>query len=59
MLYDRYLSGFSGCTIGVVYSDYILPEVPRGRFDVTVDILLTEKGVRVTKDAGKTRPGKV
>ena len=56
--YDRYLSGFSGCTIGVVYSDYILPEVPRGRFDVTVDILLTEKGVRVTKDAGKTRPGK-
>ncbi len=56
--YDRYLSGFSGCTIGVVYSDYILPEVPRGRFDVTVDILLTEKGVRVTKDAGKIRPGK-
>ena len=56
--YDRYLSGFSGCTIGVVYSDYILPEVPRGRFDVTVDILLTERGVKVTKDAGKTRPGK-
>lgn len=56
--YDRYLSGFSGCTIGVVYSDYILTEVPRGRFDVTVDILLTEKGVRVTKDTKKTRPGK-
>ncbi len=56
--YDRYLSGFSGCTIGVVYSDYILPTVPRGRFDVTVDILLTEKGVRVTKDAKKTHPGK-
>ena len=56
--YDRYLSEFSGCTIGVVYSDYILPEVPRGRFDVSVDILLTEKGVRVTKDGKKTRPGK-
>ena len=56
--YDRYLSAFSGCTIGVVYSDYILPEVPRGRFDVTVDILLTERGVKVTKDAGKSRPGK-
>ena len=56
--YDRYLSGFSGCTIGVVYSDYILKEVPRGRFDVTVDILLTEKGVRVTKDQKKTHPGK-
>ena len=56
--YDRYLSEFSGCTIGVVYSDYILPEVPRGRFDFSFDILLTEKGVRVTKDGKKTRPGK-
>lgn len=56
--YDRYLSAFSGCTIGVVYSDYILNEVPRGRFDVSVDILLTEKGVRVTKDSKKTHPGK-
>ncbi len=46
--YDRYLSHFSGCTLGVVYSDYILPTVPRGRFDVSVDILLTEKGVKVT-----------
>ncbi len=56
--YDRYLSSFSGCTIGVIYSDYILPEVPRGRFDVSVDILLTEKGVRVTKDSKKTHLGK-
>lgn len=51
--YDRYLSSFSGCTIGVVYSDYILREVPRGRYDVSVDILLTEKGVRVTQNSGK------
>ncbi len=57
--YDRYLSEFSGCTIGVVYSDYILSEVPRGRFDVSVDILLTEKGVCVTKNNKKTRLGKV
>ncbi len=47
--YDRYLSAFSGCKIGVVYSDFILPTVPRGRYDVTVDILLTEKGVRALK----------
>ncbi len=45
--YDRYLSGFSGSTVGVVYSDYILPSVPRGRYDVSVTILLTEKGVRM------------
>ncbi len=54
--YDRYLSAFSGCTIGVVYSDYILPVVPRGRFDVSVDILLTEKGVKITQGKpGDTR----
>lgn len=56
--YDRYLSAFSGCTIGVIYSDYILPEVPRGRFDVSVNILLTEKGVRATKESKKAHPGK-
>lgn len=49
--YDRYLSAFSGCKIGVVYSDYILKSVPRGRFDVKVDILLTEKGVKMTSEA--------
>lgn len=44
--YDRYLSAFSGCTIGVTYSEFVLPSVPRGRFDLRVDTLLTEKGVR-------------
>ncbi len=53
--YDRYLSAFSGCTIGVVYSDYILPTVPRGRFDVSVDILLTEKGVKITQNKADGR----
>lgn len=49
--YDRYLSAFSGCTIGVVYSDYVLKTVPRGRYDVKVNILLTEKGVKMTSEA--------
>ena len=46
--YDRYLSSFKGNIVAVVYSDSILPEVPRGRFDVKIKILLTEKGVVVT-----------
>lgn len=45
--YDRYLSAFRGCRIGVIYSDCIIPEVPRGRYDIRSDILLTEKNVRV------------
>ena len=44
--YDRYLSEFSGSKIGVVYSDYVMPVVPRGRFDVSDDNLLTEKAVK-------------
>jgi len=46
--YDRYLSSFGGNAVGIVYSDFIVPEVPKGRFDVTIKILLTEKGVVVT-----------
>ncbi len=46
--YDRYLSSFGGNIVGIVYSDFIVPEVPRGRFDITIKILLTEKGVVVT-----------
>ena len=48
--YDRFLSRFDGCSVGVVYSDYILKSVPRGRYDMRVNILLTEKGVRMTDE---------
>lgn len=44
--YDRFLSSFPGSRIGVIYTDFIVPSVPRGRFDVKMDILLTEKNVR-------------
>lgn len=45
--YDRYLTNFSGSTAGVIYSDFICDRVPRGRFDLAVEILVTEKGVRI------------
>ncbi len=47
--YDRYLSAFHGCRIGVIYNDCIVSNVPRGRFDIRCDILLTEKNVRVPR----------
>lgn len=46
--YDRFLNSFHGSRIGVVYSDFILPTVPRGRYDVKMDILLTENNVKYT-----------
>lgn len=47
--YDRFLSSFKGSSVGIVYSDFILPEVPRGRYDTKVDILLSEKGVKISE----------
>lgn len=47
--YDRYLANFRGNKLGVVYSEFILPRVPRGRYDIAVDILVSEKGARVTR----------
>ncbi|MBE6708219.1 MAG: 5-formyltetrahydrofolate cyclo-ligase [Ruminococcaceae bacterium] len=47
--YDRFLSSFKGSSVGIVYSDFIMPKVPRGRFDMKVDILLSEKGVKVSE----------
>ncbi len=44
--YDRYLPAFQGIKAGFVYSDFIIPNVPRGRYDLAVDVLVTEKGVK-------------
>ncbi len=43
--YDRYLSTFDGVSIGLVYSKLLLPEVPKGRYDRHVDVIISEKGV--------------
>ena len=42
--YDRYLNDFGGTVIGVAMSDFILPSLPKGRYDKSVDLILTEKG---------------
>lgn len=48
--YDRFLSkayqGQGGAKIGVCYSNCVTHQLPRGRFDVPCDILITEKYVR-------------
>ena len=44
--YDRYLPGFGGTKVGLIYSEFLLDAVPRGRFDLSVDLLVTEKGVK-------------
>ncbi len=46
--YDRYLGSFSGSKVGMVYSECITDKLPRGRFDLMVDFMVTEKGIKVT-----------
>lgn len=45
--YDRYLGSYVGSKVGMIYSDYIIDELPRGRFDLCADFMVTEKGLRV------------
>lgn len=41
--YDRFLSCYRGACIGLAYSDWVKDTLPHGRFDRTVDIIVTEK----------------
>ncbi len=45
--YDRYLGKFAGSKVGFVYSSFIVDEIPRGRYDLSVDFMVTERGIRV------------
>lgn len=41
--YDRFLSGYDGLKIGVVYSENLNRRLWHGRYDIPVDLIVTEK----------------
>ena len=41
--YDRYLSDKNIQRIGVIYDDFVLRSLPHGRYDLAVDLIVTEK----------------
>ena len=45
--YDRFLPTFEGTKIGLCYSDFKSNKLPKGKFDVKLDVIITEKGVTV------------
>ena len=51
--YDKFMHSFRGCTIGLIYSEFIVPSLPRGKFDRHADIMLTEKGIKAIKPERK------
>lgn len=50
--YDRYINGFEGTRAGLCYTSFLSREsLPRGRFDIAVDFIVTEKGVKLIEKA--------
>lgn len=44
--YDRFLQNFKGTKIGICYNNCIVDKLPHGRFDCSVDILVTNAFIR-------------
>ena len=44
--YDRFLSNYTGLKVGIIYAACVKPRLPRGRYDVPVNLLLTEDYLR-------------
>lgn len=47
--YDRFFGKFRPNSVGVVYEEFLLGSVPHGRFDMSVDVVMTERGVYAGK----------
>lgn len=48
--YDRYLSGFNVFRVGFCFDALFEENLPRGKFDKKVDMVITEKGVWYTDE---------
>lgn len=51
--YDRFLSNYSGMKIGVVYAENLKKKLYNGRYDVPVDLIVTEKRLWIPFTARK------
>ncbi len=47
--YDKFLNTYSGSTVGITYTELIAPSLPKGKFDIPCNVMLTEKGVKPIK----------
>ena len=45
--YDRFLPAFEGTKIGLCYSEFKSNKLPKGKYDIKLDVIITEKGVVV------------
>ena len=47
--YDRYIARFEGKLAGLCYNDNFRKQIRRGRFDVPVDLVVTDIGIRTVQ----------
>ncbi len=47
--YDRFLHDYQGASAGVIYRDFILPSLPRGRYDLSLSVMITDGGIVCAK----------
>ncbi len=50
--YDRFLKDFSGLKIGICYESCLANRLPKGRFDIAADIVVTENEIIYVKENG-------
>lgn len=47
--YDRFLHHYHGSVAGLIYRDFILPNLPHGRYDHALPIMITDAGMIAAK----------
>ena len=47
--YDRFFGIFQPASIGVAYEEFIVKSVPHGRYDISVDVVVSERGIYAGK----------
>ncbi len=47
--YDRFFGKSRPASAGIVYEEFILKNVPHGRYDITVDVVVSERGIYACK----------
>lgn len=45
--YDRYMDGLVAVSVGLAYSQFVVDDLPVGRYDLACNLLVTEKGVKI------------
>lgn len=58
--YDRFLADFEGLSVGVTYDAFLTDSLPRDRYDLCVDMIITQGGVMLPDEVNKSiiRPEK-